>query len=79
MKRNSMVEINDSTKVCAEHCDKKYQCLEKAPCCKVGSCVGNSVLFVEKLERLCNYFQEFGYGHVCKCPVRKELYKKFKM
>ena len=74
-----MLEIDENTKLRAKCCDKNFSCTESNPCCKVQSCVANSIIFLEKLERCCNYYQEFGYSNVCKCPVRSEIYKKYKL
>lgn len=65
----------------AECCDKNLACLseENHPSCKIDSCVGNKIHFVEKLERECKYYQEFGFSYICKCPVRIELYNKYKI
>lgn len=74
-----MFEIQKETMLSATRCDKNFNCIDCSPSCKVESFVGNSVIFVSKLERRCNYYQEFGYGCVCKCPVRLEIYKKYKL
>ena len=74
-----MYEIDQSIILQAANCDMDFICLtEKAhPSCKVESCIGCSVHFIEKLERNCNFNQAFGNGHVCICPVRKEIYNKY--
>ena len=64
----------------AIHCDKNHACLteENHPSCKIASCVGNKIHFVEKLERDCKCYQEFGFSFICNCPVRIEIYRKYK-
>jgi hypothetical protein len=67
---------------------KKTKCLFNFVClsdpdkilCKVESNVGNSVLFVKPTNgSICNYKTNFGEGHICKCPVRKEIYEKYNL
>ena len=74
-----MFIIQEDTVLNTTRCDRNFSCKDSSPCCKVESCVGNSIIFVSKLERRCNYYQGFGYGNVCKCPVRIEIYKKYKL
>ena len=46
--------------------------------CKIESNVGNTVLFVKSTNgSTCNYRTNFGEGHICSCPVRNEIYKKY--
>lgn len=76
-----MYEVDKSIIDLAVNCDIKYNCLSEGgkPCCNVESCVNCSVHFLEKLERDCLYHQEFGFSNVCICPVRKEIYRKYKV
>jgi len=74
-----MFEIEERIKLETNKCDRNFKCLDNNPSCRVESCVGNSIVFLEKLERHCNYYQEFGFSYVCKCPVRLEIYKKYKV
>lgn len=76
-----MYEVDQTIIDKAVDCDKNHACLteENHPCCKVSSCVGSKILFLEKLERDCPYHQEFGFSYICNCPVRIELYNKYKI
>ena len=74
-----MYEVDKTIIEKATRCDKNYSCLseENLPSCKVASCVGCKIHFIEKLERDCEYYQEFGFSFICNCPVRIELYNKY--
>lgn len=58
-------------------------------CCLSGSChtncnitrsVNDSVFFVDGPESLyCPYQMSFGNSFICTCPVRQEIYKKYKV
>ena len=72
-----MYNVSESIISSAKKCDKRLMCLSNTgkPYCKIGNCVNNKVLFLTKLERVCPYYLEFGYGHICNCPVRKEIFR----
>lgn len=76
-----MYEVEKSIIDKTINCDNNFACLteENSPSCKVSSCVGCKIHFLEKLERDCPYHQEFGFSYICKCPVRIELYNKYKI
>ena len=59
-----------------------FQCLKKdrKPHCEVESFWVKDVMFVRCPEcELCNYKLSYGFSHVCHCPTRKELYRKYKI
>lgn len=63
-------------------CRKNNSCLkgELKHCCKIISCINNEVHFVEPAdEKYCEYQKMFGYSCYCNCPVRKEIYRKYKL
>ena len=74
-----MYEIDKSVIEEAVKCDRNHECLTQSeqPSCKICHCINNQIHFVEKLERLCPYYLEFGYGYVCNCPVRKEIFNLY--
>ena len=76
-----MYEVDQTIIAKAINCDKNHVCLtEEIPSiCKVSSCVGCKIHFLKKLERDCPYHQEFGFSYICKCPVRMEIYDKYKI
>jgi hypothetical protein len=62
-------------------CSKNFDCLIKSTpvYCAVENCIGNKVHFIESNHNLsCKYKLPFGYTYICNCPVRKEIYNKYR-
>jgi hypothetical protein len=77
----SIVEIDESTIRSTTKCDKGFQCLhgETEQLCEVEYCVQDKVCFVKCLNiKRCSYRIHFGHSFVCNCPVRKEIFKRYK-
>ena len=74
-----LYDINKEIIAKADKCDKNYACLYEPDglSCTILSCLNGKIHFVNKLERMCPYHLEFGYSHLCGCPVRKEIYDKY--
>lgn len=71
-------ETRNKTTLCAE----KQLCLSgpKAVACPVQYMIEEVVLFVDKKNKKgCNYYLPYGLSGICMCPVRKELFKKYKI
>ena len=63
-------------------CEKEFSCLSgDSEClCKVEYCVDDSVLFVGgRVNSTCRYQMSFGDRIICSCPIRKEIYKRWKI
>ncbi len=62
-------------------CRKNFSCLNgEKPICTVEFCIENTVHFVKCASNdSCVYRVPFGYSYVCICPVRKELYNRYKI
>ncbi|MEI2635582.1 MAG: hypothetical protein V9E92_01805 [Methylotenera sp.] len=76
------IEISEDIKALATLCKHDFACLksENYPLCKVQDCINGKVHFIEcKDHDPCVYKTSFGYGHICNCPVRKEIYNKYKI
>ncbi len=70
-------EIIDKT----TKCEKCFSCLSDnlEQSCKVEYCVSNTVYFVKCLNAaLCSYKVSFGGSYFCTCPIRKEIYNKYR-
>ena len=71
-------EVIDSTK----KCDHKFECLSKKDCIclvsKAKSIIYNKALFIECEESNCKYNIIYGQSTICTCPVRNEIFKKYK-
>ena len=69
--------IEQSTK-----CQKCFSCLENngKDLCKVNQCIEDKILFVECDDiNYCSYQKSFGDNKYCQCPVRKEIFTKYKV
>lgn len=77
-----MYDVSDEAKQASTECKHGFSCLEgnqKAPC-EMEECVDRTIHFVRYLnEGVCPYQQAFGNGWACTCPVRKELYNRYKV
>jgi len=75
-------EISDESRQAATRCAKGFACLtgDRKDLCAVETCIGEKVHFVKCLQvGNCAYQHPFGSGHFCTCPVRKELFNKYKI
>ena len=62
-------------------CKKKFSCLSgETTLCSVELCIENKIHFIKCVSKeSCNYRISFGFSYVCNCPVRKEIYNKYKI
>lgn len=75
------IEIGDDVIKATTKCEKCFSCLSDnlEHSCKVEYCVSDTVYFVKCLNLAhCNYKVPFGDGHFCTCPIRKEIYNRYK-
>ena len=76
------IEINEDILKKTTECEKNFGCLSSKTrdFCEVDYCTGNGVLFVKsKFEKYCPYKMSFGYKFICRCPVRNEIYRRYKI
>jgi len=76
----TVIKIDEDILKTATKCKKNLTCLSGSDICKVENCVDGKIHFVKctNLEP-CNYMTPFGYGFVCNCPIRKEIFDKYKI
>lgn len=76
------ITVSDTAKSMASRCRKKLSCLEgkKRKICEAQKCMLESALYIifDKKES-CNYHYSVGGHSFCGCPVRKEIFKKYKI
>jgi len=65
-------------------CHREYGCLKMNSdgyCKATGiQTLKNPVCFVDySLNKSCKYVMNFGNGYICNCPVRNEIYRKYKI
>ncbi len=79
MKYELREDILKETSRCAKDC----ACLsdEGYPLCKVQHSVEDGdILFVTNVQNAyCHYLMPFGDSFMCNCPVRRELYKSYRI
>jgi hypothetical protein len=76
------IEISDEIKLSASYCTKEFSCLSDAnrDLCRVKEHIGEKVYFIAcKEDKYCAYKESFGNENLCTCPVRKEIYDKYKI
>jgi len=76
------IEIDKETLKQTTHCDSNFKCLKNdvAELCKIESCFNGELHFIKcKDELVCNYKMPFGGSYVCSCPVRREIYNKYRL
>lgn len=63
-------------------CPHSHRCLStpENTVCKAEYLLADQNLFVkEKESRKCNKFLSYGIAGICRCPVRVELFKRYKV
>ena len=76
------LHISDESLRAATHCGKGFSCLDgdRKDICKVEACINKTVYLVKCFnDDYCFYKKSFGMEHYCVCPVRKEIYDKYKI
>jgi len=76
------IEVSKKARQAASNCYKDLACLTdgEAQVCKVKACLGSGVLFVHRRPAVdCPFKVTFGSGQLCECPVRKEIFERYKM
>ena len=72
------VELINNTTECRNNFDclndENHFCLNK-----VENCISNKVHFVKCSDNICSYRSSFGYSFICNCPIRKEIFNKYKI
>ena len=75
------IEIDKAIIDATTECKKNFLCLygDTKHLCKVEYCVSDTVHFIECLEPACRYKAMFGGSFFCTCPIRKEIYNRYKI
>ena len=71
--------ISDEAKRSTEKCHTDFACLKGTPLhCKVEQFLGAELLVCAKKDD-CPYKLSYGDGYFCTCPVRKDIYKRYRI
>jgi len=70
--------VSNAAKQATTKCTRECACLKGIrKVCAVEQCISNEVHFIKRQnDENCSYLQSFGLGHLCTCPIRKELFNK---
>ena len=70
--------VNNTTE-----CTKDFSCLNpdaQRDICKILACLKNNLYFIKCLnEDYCSYRMSFGADFLCMCPVRKDIYNRYRI
>ncbi len=76
------LQVSEEVKQETTDCDKDFSCLKviRKDLCRVEYFYDGKTHFIKCLNQgYCSYQQSYGNGSVCTCPVRNELYNKYKI
>jgi len=76
------IKIDDAVVKKTTKCRCGFSCLSKNQgcLCKVLSSISNEMVQIKSnLSNCCKYHILFGNEHFCLCPVRNELYQRYRM
>ncbi len=83
MSRGMEIHVSDEALGAATRCAKGFSCIkgEEKDLCVVEECVDGKVHFIKcKSDGACSYQQSFGFSYlICYCPVRIEIFQKYKI
>ena len=82
MPQKTVIEISEEILEKTDRCRKNLICLsgDGTGLCKVELCIEDRIHFIKCMDRKpCDYKIPFGYSFVCICPVRKELFNRYKI
>ena len=74
-------KVNAETLERTVKCKYDFSCLHgKKEClCDVNKSIDDRLILVDpQSNEFCNYLLSFGKSYICNCPVRTEIYKKYK-
>jgi len=76
----TVIKIDEDILKSATKCRKNLSCLSGRDICKVEYCIDSTIHFIKCLNlEPCHYRMSFGDSFVYNCPVRKELFNRYKI
>ena len=77
------IEIDENIKKQTIKCEKDFACLSSKThkLCEVTHLVHEKIVFIECQDnKQCSYKSFFGFNsYICNCPIRREIYRKYKI
>jgi hypothetical protein len=77
-----IIEIDQAILSSTTRCRRGFSCLSAVSrsICPPEQFIQDDVLFVKSARtKMCPYLVHFGLGFVCSCPVRKGIYKRYRI
>lgn len=72
--------MTDKKNTLAPLCQRAYACREEHTYCRPAFPIdGNNFYFVGHGDEACPYKKQYGSLHTCDCPVRLEIYQRYKI
>lgn len=72
--------MTEKKETLAPLCQRDYACRETHAFCQSAFPIGgDKFYFIGQGERECPYKQSYGTLHTCDCPVRQEIYRRYKI
>lgn len=74
------MEIDEKIIKKATRCEKQFACLNNKQhvCCEIFMLINNEICVIREAERYVCKYKENGFSEICSCPVRIEIYNKYK-
>lgn len=76
-----LFEVSKAIREQTKKCRHKFRCLKEGGCaeCAFEAPISESLIFVTPNHDhgSCAYITSYGNGHVCSCPTRCEIYRKY--
>lgn len=76
------IKVNEHIIAATVKCNKKYRCLngDKSCLCEVDHANANRTVQIKtKAANGCQYILKMGSSVYCLCPVRNEIYNRYKI
>ena len=82
-KNTAEIEINEDIKKSTTKCEKRFSCLsgKNHKLCNAIGGVGSKIVCIDCFGgKHCKYREPYGFSsYLCSCPIRKELFRKYKI
>jgi hypothetical protein len=75
------IEVPEEVLQKTTKCNKNFRCLsgENTNLCRIICCLGQDIYFVKCLgDKGCPYLESHKKTELCTCPVRNEIYLRYK-
>jgi hypothetical protein len=72
--------MTEKKKTLAPLCKRAYICRTEETYCRPALALdGNNFYFIDQGNKDCLYRKDYGRLHTCDCPVRMEIFRRYKI